>query len=672
MRAFRPSTPDNTVQGVTHPTSAPGRPRTAVAVAVAAVTPAVAGAVLVVASRVPVTADLLFLLVDVTVAVVYGTVAAVVLSRRVHPVAWLVALAAVGGGVSALGGGWGAWGAAHPGTAAPEALAMTFGWAWVPGTLALFLVVPWLVREEPPGRLERAGLTLGVVVTVSLALQRLLLPLSDTTALLLAAVLTGLLTAAATAWRRWRGPLRERPGLGLLALGTALMALSFLPLVWSTTPDDLLLAVPLTHLVCQALFPGALLVTVLRNRLWGIDLVVSRAVLLGLLTVGLVTVYAGLVWATTALAGSSAVAQVVAAVGVVLAVQPVRARLDVRVRRLVYGDAPTPGRAALHLGARLSDAGTDDLLSSLAAGVGEALHLESVTLTLADDPAARGTWGDATAEPATRTVHRAGRPAGTVAFTARPGERLDARTHQALDALLPVVGAGLDLVQGARALARARDAATRARLAERRVIRRELHDGIGPWLTGLRLGLQGARNALPADPATADTVLATLQAQVVQRIEDVRTLSRTLLPPALDQEGLAAAVGELVRNAAADGFVVETAGALTGQGAALRDVRPHVAAAAYAIAAEAVTNAARHSGAPGCRLEVHRDDGTLVVVCTDTGRGRAPGTPDGVGTRSMRERAEELGGTLSTAAGPSGTGTRVTAHLPLARAVVPA
>ncbi|WP_230684752.1 hypothetical protein [Cellulomonas sp. JZ18] len=82
---------------MTHPTSAPGRPRTAVAVAVAAVTPAVAGAVLLVAARVPVTADLLFLLVDVTVAVVYGTVAAVILSRRVHAVAWLVALAAVGG-----------------------------------------------------------------------------------------------------------------------------------------------------------------------------------------------------------------------------------------------------------------------------------------------------------------------------------------------------------------------------------------------------------------------------------------------------------------------------------------------------------------------------------------------------------------------------------------------
>ncbi|WP_051297858.1 sensor histidine kinase [Brevibacterium album] len=800
---------------MTAPSRYPGRPRAALAVLLAAALPALGGAVLQAASRVPLSPDALFLAVDAMVGLVYGTVAAVVLSRRSHPAVWLIALAAVGGGLAALGGGWASFASSHSAPAADAAIRL-FGSAWVPGTLSLFLVLPWLVRETPLSAAARLGAAAGAVTVLAFTAQRVLLPMWDNTALLLLIVAMGLVTAAAVLHRHRRGPLGERAGLGLLALGTAVMALSFLPLLLAPhTSPALMLLVPLLHLACQALFPGALLVTMLRNRLWGIDLAVSRAVLAGLLTLGMVLIYAALVWAASAVVGSSGAAQVIAAVGVVLAVQPVRTWLGARVRRMVWGEAASPGRAALRIGASLSS-GEDatELLDRLAAAVGETLRLESVVLlaegvqagdlvsqatvpdarrrasamhTGAAAPSARapqrlepveggapapmggpegtapvgsggaavGRWGAATG-PAlevavrrhtaaeagngvgngnragdgnvTRTVSGGGKGAvpaavtgptpgtGSTALTAgslagrlfvtpRPGEQLDRRTLAALDGLRPILAAGLDLVRAAEDVARARDAADRARetadrareaadrareaaesarLAERKRIRRELHDGIGPWLSGLRLGLQGARNVLAADPAGADAVLAALQEEAAHRVQDVRLLSRSLLPPVLEARGLGAALEELAAHHARSGFTLEVRLETEGTGApagaeadALRDLDPRVAAAAYAVIAESALNAARHSRADLCTVEVTLEPGEglgfLRVVCRDAGRGRPADAPDGVGTISMRERVQELGGAFSVGPAPDGAdadrpGTLVTATIPLAPA----
>ncbi|WP_321575308.1 sensor histidine kinase [Oerskovia douganii] len=264
-------------------------------------------------------------------------------------------------------------------------------------------------------------------------------------------------------------------------------------------------------------------------------------------------------------------------------------------------------------------------------------------------------------------VEHGGRVLGDLAVTPRAGERLDARTRDALAQLVPVVAAGLALASGARDLERAKDAVTRARLAERRLVRRELHDGVGPWLSGLRLGLQGARNTLATDPAAAAAVLEALQREVEERVDDVRTLSRSLLPPALDEAGLEAALRDLADHHDADGFAVDLACG------PCDDLDPRVAAAAYAIASEAVINASRHSGAAGCRVEVAAHppgppgtlDGRthLVVTCDDAGSGVRQDARAGVGTRSMRERVEELGGTLEIAP-LAPRGTRVRAVLP--------
>lgn len=637
-----------------------GRPRTAVALALVTYLLTLTGVLLLVAAREPATPELLFTAVDVMVGLVYGTVGAVIVARRSHVVGWLVVGTGVGGALATLGSGWGAYHAAHPSLPPLPLVASFVSWAWVPGTLGLFLVVPWLVRETRPSWWARAGLALGVATTAVFTLQRLLLPGTDNTGTVVATVVVGAVTAAATGWRRVRGPVAERPGLGLLAAGVALMALSFLPLAFADTPFEIVLAVPLLHLACQALFPVALLTTVLRNRLWGIDLAVSRAAVAALLTVGLAVVYAVVLMGVGALVDSSPVAQVLAAAGVAAAVQPVHGWLGRRVRVLVYGEAATPGRAALRVGRQLSVASdADDLLRGLAGALGEALRLESVTVR-GTRPGAEATWGVATSAPVERPLEHGGRRVGSLALTARPGERLDARSTDALDHLAPVVAAGVALAQGTADLVRARDAATRARLAERTLIRRELHDGIGPWLTGLRLGLQGARNTLDRDPAAATAVLDALQAEVTQRVEDVRLLSRSLLPPVLDEQGLAAALDDLARRTAANGFTVT----LDVDADALDGLDPRVAAAAYGIVSEAVTNASRHSGAATCTVTAAVHGATVVVTCDDDGHGMPPDRTSGVGTRSMRERATELGGSVGWV-DRDGGGVRVRAVLPL-------
>lgn len=639
-----------------------GLPRVAVVIALVAWLLAGTAAVLHVAAGGGMTAgDLLFTAVDVMVAAVYGTVGAVILSRRRHPVGWLVAFTGIAGGVSAVGGAWGAFASTRPGAPPLDWLVATFSWIWVPGTVALFCVVPWLARDRRLAAVARGGVALGALAALVLTATRLLTPMSDARAAIVLVIVSGLVTAAATWWRFRRGPVVERRGLGLLAAATAIMALSFVPLVLADPGPAAFLAVPVSHLVCQALFPAALLVTVLRNRLWGLDLAVSRGTVAALLTLALAAVYAIVTAGVSALAGTSTPgAQVAAAVGVVLLLQPVRGWLQTRVRHLVYGDGDDPGRAALRLGRSLAaPGGSTDLLDGLAAGVGESLRLESVRLTSVDADPLVATWGAASSTPVTVPVAHGGQDVGTLAVTAPPGERLDARTREALDQLAPVVAAGLALATGARALERARDAATSARLRERRVVRRELHDGLGPWLTGVRLGLQGALNLLDrghaGDVDAARTALRALQDEADRRVEDVRDLARSLLPPSLDEHGLGPALAELVDRFARDGFAVTVTGDDPG------DLDPVVAAAAYALLGEAARNAQRHSGAPGCRLAVRRSADVLELVCEDDGRG--PGGTVGVGTRSMRERAEELGGWVSVA--DTEPGTRVRAVLPL-------
>ncbi len=211
-----------------------------------------------------------------------------------------------------------------------------------------------------------------------------------------------------------------------------------------------------------------------------------------------------------------------------------------------------------------------------------------------------------------------------------------------------------------------------AREEERRRLRRDLHDGLGPALTGIAFKADAARNTMAAEPARAAGLLAEMRADTTAAIADIRRLVYDLRPPALDDLGLVGALREQSGRLAQrpDGGVVAV------QISAPADLPPLPAAvevAAYRIITEAMTNAARHSGArrvdvrlalvgPDLLIEV-RDDGAVGDGAVGDGAASAAGWSPGVGLISMRDRAAELGGWCQ--AGPGPGGGRVTASLPL-------
>lgn len=201
-----------------------------------------------------------------------------------------------------------------------------------------------------------------------------------------------------------------------------------------------------------------------------------------------------------------------------------------------------------------------------------------------------------------------------------------------------------------------------AREEERRRIRRDLHDGLGPTLAGLGLQLELANSLVRSDPDAAQAILQRLDDRVKVAVRDIRALVDDLRPPILDQLGLESAIEEgtsyLTRHTTEGRFTVsvDVTGNVDGLPAALE-------VTAFRIVMEAVTNACRHSGASICRVRLVLDR-ALKITVEDDGVGMSGAYESGVGLSSMRERAAQLGGTCRLEP-RSGGGTVVRAELPL-------
>jgi len=209
-------------------------------------------------------------------------------------------------------------------------------------------------------------------------------------------------------------------------------------------------------------------------------------------------------------------------------------------------------------------------------------------------------------------------------------------------------------------LARSRERIVAAREEERRRLRRELHDGLGPSLAALGLKVDLASELSRTDPAGVEPLLGEVRADVRAVLAQIRTLARDLRPPSLDALGLVGAIGEHVTASIGPGQI----------GPAIEMEAPEplpalpaaVEVAAYRIAVEALANVIRHADAERCEVRLAVDDDALVVTVTDDGKGMRP-RATGVGTRSMHERAAEVGGEVTFEPGVNG-GTRVSARLP--------
>jgi signal transduction histidine kinase len=441
-----------------------------------------------------------------------------------------------------------------------------------------------------------------------------------------------------------RGDERRRRQLLWLVLAiVAMLALNLPRFVVGTGPILLLLAFPL--------IPAAITIAILRHGLLDIRLALSRTVLYLLLTVAVAAAYLGLVAALDALLRGIG-APLLATLAIALVFNPVRVRLQRAVDRLFYGARSDPVQAVSRVGERLA---ADDLAGVLA-GARDALRLPFAALRR--DGRELAASGEPPAVLHTVPLVFRGERAGELIVGVRRGERrLAAADLAILDLLAAPLAAALHATALAGDVQSARERLVAAREEERRRLHRDLHDGLGPALTGAAFKADAARNLLDGSPDQAAALVDQVRRDVREAIDDVRRLVYGLRPPALDELGLAAA---LRRHGDALPVTVTIDAPER-----LPTLPAAVEVAAYRIATEALTNVARHSGAGVARVELRIDSAVRLSIVDDGGPDT--GWVPGVGLTSIRERVAELGGTCT--AGPTPDGGRVEAILPL---VVPA
>jgi signal transduction histidine kinase len=351
---------------------------------------------------------------------------------------------------------------------------------------------------------------------------------------------------------------------------------------------------------------------------------------------------------------------------VAIAFGPLRDRLQRSVNRLLHGLRDEPYAAISTLGRRLGETmAPSQVLPVIVATIADALRLPyvAVELTGAQEPAAA--HGAPTAGIALRLalVH-AGEPVGALLIGARAhGEPLSDADRRLLEDFAHRASAAASAVALSVDVQQSRERLVTAREEERRRLRGDLHDGLGPTLAGAVLTIDAARRVLARDPETADALLDRAAASVEGTVAEVRRLVYGLRPPALDQFGL---VGALRQHAAA----LSTADAHLSADVAAPDPLPALPAAvevaAFRIAQEALMNVTRHARAHTARVRIEIDDDGLRLQISDDGDGIPPDAAAGVGLTSMRERATELGGQFEVTTSP-GAGTTIAVRLPLPR-----
>jgi signal transduction histidine kinase len=341
---------------------------------------------------------------------------------------------------------------------------------------------------------------------------------------------------------------------------------------------------------------------------------------------------------------------------------PMRSAAQSAVNRVMYGDRQDPAGALDRLGTRLQAVLLPaDVLPAVVETVARSLRVPYAGIELGDDAdgwhraAEHGTpVGVVHVEP----LRYHGALVGRLRVSARGvDDPLDPVDLRLIGSLAQQVGTAVQAVRLHDDLVRSRSEVVASREDERRRLRRDLHDGLGPTLAaiGLKAGL--AARDVPGD-SPARPLLDEISAEAKASLTDVRRLVEALRPPALDELGIVGAVRS--RSATLAGAMsIEVVGP---------DDPPALPAAvetaAYRIAVEAVTNAARHSGATRCTVTITADSGGVEVCVRDDGRGLDAERRPGLGLRSMQERAAEVGGAWSIRSLPEG-GTLVRAYLPM-------
>ena len=621
---------------------------------------------------------------------------AVVLRRRRHVLGWLLAGSGVWWAFDAACGAWMARATVeHP----PLPGAAFAFWVFMRLGAGLLLILPLVLLLYPDGRLPRgrwgvaarlglAGTALLPVLLVvvpsdvaemqsgdhplpasvrALELDPLRVPLPDglwQAGLSLAHLLVPLglvvpFLAVVGRYRRATG--RRRRQLRWLlwaALVDVLITLAFAVLPDSAGTYGLTVAVAVTS--------AAVAVGLTRPDIVDVDRLLDGTLVYGALVVVSYLLDLALLGVAGNLIGtrlSSTQSLVLAVFAVSLVYAPLRHRLWRVVRRGALGERDDPYGVMSRLAARLETSATPaDQLGEIARAVSRAFRTAYAGVEVLQADGSRMRVEDGVRPTTTEAMPIAyrGEAVGWLHLPRGPRERLRTADEALLADMVRQAAAAARAAQLADQLQAGRERMVSAVEDERRRLRNELHDGLGPTLAAVASRIDTARITAPRSPERADEVLRLARAEIGDVIAEVRRLVHGLRPPALDDVGLAGAVRQQADRLRSPGLSVEldVSGDLDALPAA-------VEVAAYRIVSEALTNVVRHADATAVWVRLTAGPGELVASVVDDGRGIAADAAAGVGLVSMRERARELGGRCEIAAAPP-RGTSVTATLPLA------
>jgi signal transduction histidine kinase len=553
-------------------------------------------------------------------------------------------------------------------------LAEADAWAWPLGAAVLVALVPGaLVPARLLSRRSAAALgavALAAMLTLVPASVAGVQPLELTAAWVVGAVGLVWIALLGRAWWPTRGAVGD-PLAGWLLAGAVVAWLAVVPegldvADWSLAGRDVVWPVLLIATV-PLLVVGAL-IEELRRVPSDAEQLSHRSLEWALFAAGIVVIYTVVVAGLGRLVGGSGPTWLlVAATGAIaLAIEPARRHIRHVVDRLVFGSRDD----ALDVVQRIVDhVGTDtgdDLLPALVRSLERGLRFDAIAIDLA---LPGGGWERA-ASAGHDTVHRhdvtlryRDEVVGRLVVGWDDAVAIRAREAEMLIQLAGPLSLAVSWVRLAADLRRSSLAVVSAREEERRRLRRDLHDGVGPTLTGVSLGLRTAlrqldRAAVATSSPTSPALLGRLADEVDGVVQEIKRIVRDLRPTALDQLGLTGAVAEFSRRFAGD---LDIELSMPSRPVALPAA---VEVAVYRIVTEALTNVVRHAHAARCWVRIVTDDAVEIDV-VDDGVGIDRSCPDGVGLTAMRERAAELGGAVQVVRRPT-VGTHLHVRLPAA------
>ena len=414
---------------------------------------------------------------------------------------------------------------------------------------------------------------------------------------------------------------------------------------------------------------AAIAVAVLKYRLYEIDVIISKAVVYGILGAFITVVYLVVVVVVGAAVGTTEVLSLVATAIVAIAFQPMRLRARSVANRVVYGERATPYEVLSEFAERAAGTySTDDVLPRLVQVLAQGIGATEarVWLRVGTELRAAAAWPDPDVV-ATRPLAAGELPAFPEperAFPVRYGGDLLGAISVVMPASEPLRPDRENLIEGVAAqtglvlrnvrlieeLRESRRRIVTAQDERAKTLERNLHDGAQQQLVALAVKQRLAETLIDRDPAKAKALLADIQTETQDALETLRDLARGIYPPLLADKGLGAALTAQARKAA---LPVEVRADGVGR------YPQEVEAAVYFCCLEALQNVAKYANASRATIDLWADERGLRFEVADDGAGFDPGkTAFGSGLQGMADRLDAIRGTLDVRSSPGG-GTTV-------------